>query len=139
MIFLHYTKYFRIIVYAPQSKTWKWISLSSFITDNTTIFGDFNVDLFEDDALADELLSWADSHFLAPYTTDGPTSLRSDRYIDYAFTNGNNIDIQSYKGATKSDHKPIISIVPFSSNKSHKGKNTHWKVFSIFTEFTFSF
>ena len=139
MIFLHYTKYFRIIVYAPQSKTWKWINLSSFITDNTAIFGDFNVDLFEDDALADELLSWADSHFLAPYTTDGPTSLRSNRNIDYAFTNWNNIGIQSYKGATKSDHKLIISIVPFSSNKSHKGKNTHWKVFSIFIEFTFSF
>ena len=69
-------------MYASDSKSWKWEDLSPFLTHQTVILGDFNVDFDQDNEKADSLLSWADDHFLAPYSLDTPTSMRSDRVID---------------------------------------------------------
>jgi len=65
--------------------------------------------------------------------------MRSDRVIDYAFASGVSVDIQVFNGNTTSDHIPIISIVLFKAKKPCMGKNTHWKVFSLFSEFSFPF
>ena len=126
-------------MYAPDSKSWKWEDLSPFLTRQSVILGDFNVDLDQDTEKADSLLSWADDHFLVPYSPDTPTSMRSDRVIDYALASGFKVDIQCFSGNTTSDHIPIISIIPFQTRKPCRGKNTHWKVFSLFSEFSFSF
>ncbi|CAF3872971.1 unnamed protein product, partial [Rotaria sp. Silwood1] len=131
---------FRIIgVYAPESRSWNWHDLSSFISVNCAIFGDFNVDLEHDDKKAESLLEWADSLNLSPFLPDYPTSLRSDRTIDYAFSNIAKIDIQKFDTNTTSDHYPILSIIPMECKQQVKGKSIHWKVFNLFTEYTFSY
>ncbi|CAF5168696.1 unnamed protein product, partial [Rotaria magnacalcarata] len=130
----------RIIgVYAPDSRSWNWHDLSSFISVNCAIFGDFNVDLEHDDKKAESLLEWADSLNLSPFLPDCPTSLRSDRTIDYAFSNIAKIDIQKFDTNTTSDHYPILSILPMKCKQQVKGKSIHWKVFNLFTEYTFSY
>ena len=48
-------------VYAPDSRSWNWQNLSTFVSDNCVIFGDFNVDLEQDGNKAESLLDWADS------------------------------------------------------------------------------
>ncbi|CAF4035626.1 unnamed protein product, partial [Adineta steineri] len=126
-------------VYAPTSKSWNWQDLSPYVTKKCIIYGDFNVDFCQDIQKAESLLSWADEHFLAPFLTGMPTSLRSDREVDYAFASNINITIQAYSGKTSSDHVPILSVIPFKIEENNVGKNVHWKVFSLFTEYTFSF
>ena len=131
---------FRLIsVYAPDSKTWSWDDLSPFLSKKCIIYGDFNVDLLQDGKKAEILLQWADEHFLAQALTNSSTSLRSDRVIDYAFLRGLNLDIQVYNGNTTSDHLPIISVISPNILQHKLGKNTHWKVFSLFSKYTFSF
>ncbi|CAF1480874.1 unnamed protein product, partial [Adineta steineri] len=130
----------RIIgVYAPDSRSWSWEDLSPFVNDKSVVYGDFNVDLEQDGVIADNFLDWADSLFLSPFVPDDPTSLRSDRKIDYAFSNINGIDIQTHKMKTTSDHSPVISVLPMKCKKQVNGKSIHWKVYSLFTEYTFQF
>ncbi|CAF3453526.1 unnamed protein product [Rotaria socialis] len=131
---------FRLIgVYAPDSKTWLWDDLSHFLSKKCIIYGDFNVDIMQDGKKAEILLQWADDQFLAQALPNSSTSLRSDRVIDYAFVRGFNIDIQVYNGNTTSDHRPILSVIPLKVLQQKLGKNTHWKVFKLFSEYTFSF
>ena len=126
-------------VYATESKSWNWNDISPFINDSCMIFGDFNVDMKSDGTKAEALLSWADTFHLAPFIPTEPTSLRSDRTIDFALSNGQQVDIQTYKGNTSSDHKPIISIVPLKCKENSMGYNTHWKVFTLFTDYVFEY
>ena len=126
-------------VYAPESRTWQWDDLSKAITSNCVVCGDFNVDLEEDSTKSDELSSWADSVALSPYLPKNHASLRSNRTIDYAFTSGRAIDIQTLEGKTTSDHKPLISTIPTSARDTMTARNTHWKVFSLFCEFVLPF
>ncbi|CAF4025281.1 unnamed protein product [Adineta steineri] len=126
-------------VYAPTSRSWNWQDLSPYVTKKCIIYGDFNIDFCQDIQKAESLLSWADEHFLAPFLTGMPTSLRSDREVDYAFASNINITIQAYSGKTTSDHVPILSVIPFKIEQNNVGKNVHWKVFSLFTKYTFSF
>ena len=131
---------FRLLgVYAPDSKSWEWDYLSPFLSSGSIIFGDFNVDTMQDGSKADALLHWAGEHFLAHAIPNSSTSLRSSKVIDYAFMSGLNITIQSYDGNTTSDHFPIISTISMKFSNQRFGKNVHWKVFSLFSEFTFSF
>ncbi|CAF1090222.1 unnamed protein product [Rotaria sordida] len=67
----------------------------------------------QDRKIAEILLQWADEQFLAQAPPNSPTSLRSDRVIDYAFVRGLNLDIQVFNGNTTSDQL---------------GKNIHWKI-----------
>jgi hypothetical protein len=126
-------------VYAPESKSWVWQDLSSLLSKKCVVFGDFNVDLSRDGQKTQALLAWADDHFLAPFTPDVATSLRSNRVIDYALACGTSLNIQTYSGNTTSDHIPIVSVIPVDLKNNSMGKNVHWKVFSLFTEYTFSF
>ena len=126
-------------MYAPGSRSWNWMDLSPFVVNRCVIFGDFNVDIEQDGGKAESLLDWADSLGLAPFVPDGPTSLRSDRIIDYAVANFSNIEIQNFNTNTTSDHLPILAIIPVECKKPVNGKSTHWKVFSLFTEYTSSF
>jgi len=126
-------------IYAPESKSWKWDQLSEFISNKCVLIGDFNVDLTIDSTKAIPLLKWADNMFIAPYVPDSFTSKRSNRTIDYAFSRGFSLQIQTYKGHTTSDHHPIIAILPVKMNNNLIGKNTRWKVFSLFSEFTYSY
>ncbi|CAM4827013.1 unnamed protein product [Rotaria magnacalcarata] len=130
----------RIIgVYASDSRSWSWEEISPLITSKCVIFGDFNVDVFQDSNKSEKLLHWADMNSLAPFTPDTPTSLRSDRVIDYALARGVNINVQTYKCRTTSDHLPILSSIPVSIKQNLTDKNVHWKVFSLFSEYTSSF
>ncbi|CAF2066750.1 unnamed protein product [Rotaria magnacalcarata] len=126
-------------VYASESKSWTWDDLSQFLSRKCVVFGDFNVDIDHNGKKAETLLEWADTNFLASFTPDSPTSLRSARVIDYALASGLSIDIQIYNGNTTSDHTPIISVTPTKIKNKIIAKNVHWKVFSRFTEYTFSF
>jgi len=110
-----------------------------FISFKCVVVGDFNIDVSKDGSKANSLLEWADANFLAPYIPDTPTSLRSNRTVDYALSSGVDIKIQPYVGNTTSDRRPIFSIIPFSSKRIGFGKNTHWKVFSLSSEYTSSY
>ena len=44
-----------------------------------------------------------------------------------------------YNGNTTSDHLPVLSVIPLNSPQQKLGKNIHWKVFSLFSEYTFSY
>jgi hypothetical protein len=126
-------------VYAPVSKSWSWDDLSSFLSQKCVVFGDFNVDLVRDGKKAEFFHEWADDNCLAPFTPEASTSLRSDRVIDYALASGVNLNIQVYSGNTTSDHLPTLSVISDKIRNKSLGRNTHWKVFSLFSEFTFSF
>jgi len=128
-------------IYAPDSKTWSWSDLTSIVTSKCVIAGDFNVDLDNDTKASDTLLEWADSCSLAPYLPDSFTSLRSNssRTIDYAFSSGVPLTIQTYEGFTTSDHKPILSTLSCNRKESVTGKNVHWRVLSLFLSFVYSF
>ena len=126
-------------VYAPYSRSWNLQNLSTFVSDNCVIFGDFNVDLEQDGNKAESLLDWADSLNLSPFVPACPTSLRSDRTIDYALSNIANIGIQKFNTNTTSDHYPVLSILPMKCKQRINGKSIHWKVFNLFTEYTFSY
>ncbi|CAF0971151.1 unnamed protein product [Rotaria magnacalcarata] len=130
----------RIIgVYASENRSWKWEQISPFITNNCALFGDFNVDLEMDASKAGTLLEWADIHSLAPFTPKVPTSRRSNRVIDFAFSNRTSIDIQTYSGNTTSDHLPVLAVLSTKIKDKCKGKSVHWKVFNLITEFTFPY
>ncbi|CAM4962520.1 unnamed protein product [Rotaria socialis] len=130
----------RIIgVYAPESKSWNWHDISPFVNHNCVLMGDFNIDLQEDKLKREVLLSWTDSHALSPIIPDGPTSLRSHRTIDYAFTSGVHLSLQTYKGDTTSDHLPLIGILACDGKEQALGKRINWTVFSAFMSYTFSF
>ena len=126
-------------VYASESRSWNWQQISPHLSENCVMFGDFNVDLDQHGCKAESLLNWADSHFLAPFTPNNPTSRRANRIIDYAFSNSLNIDIQTYSGNTTSDHCSILSVLSTRTKEKVKGKSVHWKVFNLFTEYTFEF
>ena len=126
-------------VYAPDSRSWSWMDLSPFVSNRCVIFGDFNVDLEQDGNKAESLLDWADSLCLSPFVPNCPTSLRSDRIIDFAFANFPKIEIQKFNTNTTSDHFPIPGIIPMMCKKLVNGKSIHWKVFNLFTDYTFSY
>jgi hypothetical protein len=88
---------------------------------------------------SDELINWADFCSLAPFKPDAPTSLRSERIIDYAFSTEIPIRMQTYEGGTTSDHKPIIAVISTKSSALTHGRNIHWKVFSWFLSFVLPF
>ncbi|CAF2248304.1 unnamed protein product [Rotaria magnacalcarata] len=56
-----------IAIYAPVSKSWDWMDLSSFVTNRCTITGDFNIDIEKDGEKAERLLEWMDSCCLGPF------------------------------------------------------------------------
>ncbi|CAF2132682.1 unnamed protein product [Rotaria magnacalcarata] len=84
----------RIIgVYAPDSKSWIWKDLSPFLTKKGVMFGDFNVDIVQDDKKAEIFLAWIDTHFLAPFTPESPTSLlKPHPYTDSPLIDYDNVD-----------------------------------------------
>ncbi|CAF1624420.1 unnamed protein product [Rotaria magnacalcarata] len=128
-----------IAVYATESRSWSWHDLSKWVSSKCAFFGDFNVDLDQDKAKANALLEWSDSHSVSPYLPDGPTSMRSNRVIDYVLTSGFPVSIQTYENNTTSDHKPVMVHIPFKSNEISMARNVHWKVFHRFSEYIFSF
>ena len=84
-------------VYGSEARSWSWNDLTTFMSFNCIVFGDFNVDLEKNKAKAEMLLSWSDSLFLCLFTPDSSTSLRSGRIIDYVFTSGFSVFIQTIK------------------------------------------
>ena len=135
-------KIIRIVgIYTPDSKKWSWIYLTQLISAKCVLMGDFNIDLDKDMKSSEILLQWADSCNLVPHLPESFTSLRtnSGRTIDYAFTSGVPISIQTYEGGKTSDHKPILSILSCNRKELATGKNVHWKVFSLFPCFVFPF
>lgn len=56
---------------------------------------------------ADMLLHWADEQFLYEGIPNSPTSLRSDRVIDYALIKGTNLGMQLYIV----EMQPVIIII----------------------------
>ena len=75
------------------------------------VLGDFNVDLEKDKVKSETLLTWAESESLALCLPEGPTSLRSNRTIDYALVAGVRVTLQAHQGDTTSDHKPLIGVI----------------------------
>lgn len=131
------TEDLRVIgIYAPASRTWTWDQLSPFISNSSVLYGDFNIDLEKDKDKAATLLSWADELLLAPFTPSSGTSRRSDRTIDYAFSNGPEVSLAAHLGGTTSDHLPIVSRINTLVANNLVGFSTHWKVFNAFTEYT---
>ncbi|CAF4592906.1 unnamed protein product [Rotaria socialis] len=112
-------------VYATESRTWNWNDISPYINENCLMFGDFNIDIKNDGTKAEALLTWADTFLLAPFIPEESTSLRSDRTIDFVFSNNHRVDIQTYKGNTTSDHKPTISIVPLKVKENSNGPHPY--------------
>jgi len=49
------------------------------------------------------------------------------------------LDIQTYTGNTTSDHLPILSVIPTKIKENSLSTNAHWKIFSRFSEYTYSF
>ncbi|CAF3569362.1 unnamed protein product [Rotaria socialis] len=82
-------------------------------------------DIKNDGTKAEALLTWADTFLLAPFIPEESTSLRSDRTIDFVFSNNHRVDIQTYKGNTTSDHKPTISIVPLKVKENSNGPHPY--------------
>ncbi|CAF4662430.1 unnamed protein product [Rotaria socialis] len=112
-------------MYAPESKSWNWKDLTNLISNKCIILGDFNVDMNNDTQSSEALLEWADACSLAPCIPDAAISLRSNRTIDYALSNGVPLSIQTYKGGSSSDHKPILSTLSCGRNEQARRKNTH--------------
>ncbi|CAF4513712.1 unnamed protein product [Rotaria socialis] len=126
-------------IYASDSRSWSWDNISPLISNRCVVYGDFNVDLEHDTNKAEILLNWADENSLAPYTPNLPTSLRSNRIIDYAFARGMNIDIQTHASNTTSDHFPILSVISTNIKQNVLGANVRWKVFALFSEYAYAF
>ncbi|CAF2129789.1 unnamed protein product [Rotaria magnacalcarata] len=130
----------RIIgIYAPASKTWNWIDLSSLITDRCMVLGDFNIDIMRDGDKADKLLEWMDACSLSAIIPDTNTSLRSERTIDFAATIGIDLSIQAYEGNTTSDHKPILGIAAGEEFLARTNSRTVWPVFSLMLSYVYEF
>jgi endonuclease/exonuclease/phosphatase (EEP) superfamily protein YafD len=77
----------------------------------------------------DELLHWSDSLALNTTIPSYPTSLRSDRTIDYTFNRGISLTLQTCDDNTTSDHKPLIGVISCEIKENTLGSNIHWKVF----------
>jgi hypothetical protein len=101
--------------------------------------GDFNVDLEKYGDRADSLLNWADGCGLAPFLPNAHTSLRSHRTIDYLFARGIESSVQTYEGATTSDHKPLLCVLTCERREACMGSRTIWSVFSLFMSYTYAF
>ncbi|CAF1291516.1 unnamed protein product [Adineta ricciae] len=93
------------------------------------------VDLEKDGNKAEYLVDWADSLFLP----DCSSSLRSDRTIDYTFSNIPDIEIQRLHTNATSGHFPILSVLSIKLKRLICGKSIHWNVFHMFTEYTYSY
>ena len=121
-------------IYAPKSKSWHWDNLSYLVKGDCVMFGDFNIDLEckKDEKCAKELEEWLESLALTPTVPDSPTSLRSDRTIDYALARGISLRIQVLPDNTTSDHKPILSVLNCECSVNAIGNKTHWRVFNYF-------
>jgi hypothetical protein len=74
-------------IYAPTSRSWPWEHPSQYMSRLNVVFVDFNVDLEPGKEKASRLLIWADEIMLARFTLNKATSLRSDRMMDYTFSN----------------------------------------------------
>ncbi|CAF1415277.1 unnamed protein product [Adineta ricciae] len=135
---IHLENDLRIVgLYAPASKTWDWEDLTPQITPRSVIFGDFNVDFDQDKNKAGDLLKWADQVGLAPYVTDACTSRRSKRKIDYAFSSGIQVTVDTYEGSTRSDHKPVIGFISCEYNETEYVSKTSWKAFDMFLSYAY--
>ncbi|CAF1349747.1 unnamed protein product, partial [Didymodactylos carnosus] len=86
----------------------------------------------KDGEKAEHLLDWAVSQSLAAITPNCPTSLRSDREINYVLVTGVQLTVQAYTGNTTRDHKPIFSVLAYENTKNSIGCLTYWKVFYFF-------
>ncbi|CAF4447448.1 unnamed protein product, partial [Rotaria magnacalcarata] len=128
-----------IVIYAPASKTWNWTDLTTLITHHCMIMGDFNIDIERDGEEADKLLEWVDSCSLMSVIPDSNTSLRSDRTIGYAVTNGMDLTIQTYESDTSSDHKPLLGVFTDEGVPKTVGSRTIWSVFSLVLSYTYEF
>ncbi|CAF2938761.1 unnamed protein product [Rotaria sp. Silwood2] len=128
-----------IAIYAPASKTWNWTDLTTVITNRCMIMGDFNIDIERDGDKADRLLEWLDSCSLRPVVPDSYTSLRSDRTIDYAVTNGVDLTMQTYEGDISSDHKPLLGVFTDDGAPKTVGSRTIWPVFSLVLSYTYEY
>ena len=130
----------RIIgIYAPESKTWGWADLTKFKVPSCMYIGDFNVDLEEDRAKSDQLMTWADDTGVWPVVPDGPTSLRSNRTIDYALVAGLHVTLQTHQGDTTSDHRPIIGVIWCDAKELSSAKRTNWIAFEALMSYLFPF
>ncbi|CAF4533670.1 unnamed protein product [Rotaria socialis] len=101
--------------------------------------GDFNIDIERDGDKADQLLEWVDSCSLMTIIPGANTSLRSDRTIDYAVTNGMDLTIQTYEGDTSSDHKPLLGVFTDDRAPTTVGSRTIWSAFSLVLSYTSEF
>ena len=96
---IHYEQTIRLIaLYAPARKTWQWTDLSSLITGQCLVIGDFDIDLENNREKAERFFEWLDVYSLDPIIPDSNTSLRSDRIMDYALVAGVDLTIQTYEG-----------------------------------------
>ena len=137
VIDLKLQKPIRIIgMYAPASKSWQWADLSSFISKQCVVIGDFNVDLEKDGDKADQMLEWMDACAVGAILPNANTSLRADRIIDYALTTGLDMSIQAYEGPTTSDHKPLLGVIAVDELRKAEGFRTVWSVFTSVLAFT---
>ena len=131
-IHIHYDQTIRIItLYAPGTKTWQWTDLSSLITGQCLMIGDFNSDIERDSEKAERFIEWLDVCYLDPIIPDSDTSNRSDRTIDYALVAGVDLKIQTYERSTTSDHKPLIMVISCDTLESCEGSRTTWPIFSL--------
>ncbi|CAF5008615.1 unnamed protein product, partial [Rotaria sp. Silwood1] len=128
-----------VAIYAPASKSWEWVNLSSFITNRCIITGDFNIDIEKDGDKAERLLEWMDTCSLGPFVPDSNTSLRSDRTIDYALAAGMNLSIQTSEDDTSSDHKPLLMVLACDTVLKRQGSRIIWSVFSLMLSYTYAF
>ncbi|CAF4870533.1 unnamed protein product, partial [Rotaria sp. Silwood1] len=128
-----------VAIYAPASKSWEWVDLSSFITNRCIITGDFNIDIEKDGDKAERLLEWMDTCSLGPFVPDSNTSLRSDRTIDYALAAGMNLSIQTSEDDTSSDHKPLLMVLACDTVLKRQGSRIIWSVFSLMLSYTYAF
>ena len=125
-----------IALYAPASKTWNWTDLSTYVTNQCMIMGDFNIDIETDGEKADQLLEWIDSCSLGPIIPDSNTSLRSERTIDYVLVAGVDLAIQTYEGFTSSDHKPLFGVLTCDTLGRCEGSRTTWSVYTLMLSYT---
>ncbi len=65
--------------------------------------------------------------------------MRSDKIVDFVFSSGFSVSIQTYAGDTSNDHKPVLSIVPIKSKEISFARNIHWNVFTMFREYVYPY
>lgn len=126
-------------VYGSDSRSWEWQELSQWCVGNCVLFGGFNVDIYLDKKKAEDFLVWADSCALSPFLPNSPTSLRSEKIIDFVLSTEIHVQVQTHESGTASDHKPIIAFIPIQSKVVKEGRNFHSKVFSFFLSVVASF